>query len=89
MRRFLRVTALVVAVAAFSFWLAKGAHRGWSKTSVPVKKTDPITEIAYQDYEQRFVPGLDFLLAGVLCSVGVSLASFVGRRGAVRPFPSS
>lgn len=66
MRRFIRILALVIAVAAVALWLASGANRGWTATSVPVKTVDPVTSLEGIEYRPRFVPGLDFLGAGLL-----------------------
>lgn len=66
MKRTLQILALVVALGAAGFWLAAGANRGWTKTSVPVKTLDEVLGIEGITYEKRFVPGLDFLGAAVL-----------------------
>jgi hypothetical protein len=73
----LRLMALGLAVAAVAFWLARGANRGWSKDRVAREQTDPVTGIVGISYENRFVPGVDFLGASLLASAllaGVSLA---------------
>lgn len=62
----LRLLALVLAAAAAVTWLATGANRGWTKTSVPTKTVDEITGLESITYERRFVPGLDFLGAALL-----------------------
>ena len=54
MRTSLRLAALFLLVAAPATWLVTGANRVWSKTSVPVAKKDPVTEIEYQKFEKRF-----------------------------------
>ena len=43
---FLSVWVLVL-LAAGATWLATGANRGWTKTSVPVKTLDEVTGIVY------------------------------------------
>ncbi len=76
MKRTLQILALVTALGAAAFWLAAGANRGWTKTSVPVKTLDELLGIEGITYEKRFVPGLDFLGAAVLGAgalAGVSL----------------
>ena len=45
MKRLLQILALVVVFAATVFWLAAGAQRGWTKTSIPVKSVDEVTGI--------------------------------------------
>ena len=66
MKRSCRLLALILVVAACLIWLARGANRGWSKTSVPVRIVDEVTGIEGVQYRPRFVPGLDFLAAAVL-----------------------
>jgi hypothetical protein len=71
----LRAVAAILILAAAGIWFAAGANRGWTKTSVPVKRTDEITGITVDDFQKRFVPGVDFLGAALLGScilVGVS-----------------
>ena len=80
MQRSLQLLALAVAVLAVAWWLAAGTNRGWTKTSVPVTKTDEVLGIEGITYEKRFVPGLDFLGvalagAGVLAGLSVLLRS--------------
>jgi hypothetical protein len=65
MKRTLCILALVVALAAVSIWLATGASRGCTRTSVPVKTVDQVTGIEGIEYRKQFVPGVDFL-AGTL-----------------------
>jgi hypothetical protein len=76
MKKSLRLLALLLALASLGFWAAKGAHTGWSQDRVPVKQLDEVTGLEQITYEDRYVPGLDFLggglaLAGLLA--GVSL----------------
>ncbi|MBI5385103.1 MAG: hypothetical protein HZA90_10495 [Verrucomicrobia bacterium] len=66
MKRCFRIAALVLAVTVAGFWLAAGAHRGWTKTSVPVKTVDEVTGLEGLEYRKQFVPGLDFLGAALL-----------------------
>jgi len=76
MNRKLRRLAWVVGLLALAGWLAAGANRGWTKTSVPKKSIDPVTGLEGIVYESRFVPGLDLLgLAwlGAGALAGVSL----------------
>jgi len=80
MRTGLRFLALLLLVAAAATWLATGANRGWSKTSVPVAKKDPVTELEYQEFEKRFAPGVDFLGAALLGAAVLGGASFLFRK---------
>ena len=72
----LRWLAFLIVVTAFVSWAALGAKRGWTKTSVPVKKTDEVTGITVDDYQKRFVPGLDLLGAAVFGSALLAGLSF-------------
>jgi hypothetical protein len=76
----LRTIAAILIVVAAGLWLATGANRGWTKTSVPVKRTDQVTGITVDDYQKRFVPGLDFLGASLLGSGILAGASFLFRK---------
>lgn len=80
-KRILRTLALLVLLAALAVWAATGANRGWTKTTVPMKKTDEVTGITVDDYQKRFVPGVDFLGAALLGSVILGGASFLLRKG--------
>ena len=70
MKKLLRIIAVAVALTATATWLATGASRGWTKTSVEKKTVDEVTGIEGITYEKRFVPGLDFL-GGALLGTGV------------------
>lgn len=83
-RILLRGAGVLGALFVFCFWAAKGYHRGWSQHQVPVKQVDPITELEYVTYEKRFVPGIDYLGAGLLAGAVVFGATFLGRS---RPKP--
>lgn len=80
MPKILRILALVVAAAAAVTWLATGANRGWTKTSVPVKAVDEITGLESITYERRFVPGLDFLGAALLGAALLAGGSLLFRK---------
>jgi hypothetical protein len=75
-KKVFRAAAVLLFLAALVSWLGTGAHWGWTKTSVPVQRTDEVTGITVDDYQKRFVPGIDFLGAAFLGSAilaGVSL----------------
>ena len=78
-KKVLRTLAWLLLVAALALWVATGANRGWTKTSVPVKRTDEVTGITVDDYQKRFVPGLDFLGAALLGSGILAGTSFLFR----------
>jgi hypothetical protein len=75
----LRAFAAILLLGAIGFWLAMGANRGWTKTSVPKKIVDEITGIEGQTYENKFVPGVDFLAAVAALSLVLAGASFLFR----------
>jgi hypothetical protein len=68
-KRVFRIAAVLLFLAALVSWVAAGANRGWTKTSIPVRRTDEVTGITVDDYQRRFVPGIDFLGAALLGSV--------------------
>lgn len=76
----LRLLAVAVLVGANLWWIAGGAHRGWSQTRVPVYLLDEVTGITGITYESRFVPGLDFLGAAWLAAGVLAGASLFGRK---------
>jgi len=70
MKKLLRIIAVAVALLATATWLATGANRGWTKTSVEKKTVDEVTGLEGITYEKRFSLGLD-LLGGALLGAGV------------------
>jgi hypothetical protein len=86
------MAAVGLVMASLGYWLACGANRGWTKTSVPVKTLDDVTGIEGISYRKQFVPGVDFLGAAAILSGILGSASFVFRRkGAalVQPDPQN
>ncbi len=76
MKRTLRIVALVLVLAAGGTWLATGANRGWTRTTVPLRTVDRVTGLEGIEYRKQFVPGLDFLgaaLAGAALLAGATL----------------
>jgi len=63
MRRYLFFTSALLALGTTTFWALKGAHTGWSQTSVKTEQLDDITGLSFPVYQDKFVPGVDFLLA--------------------------
>ena len=66
MKRILRIIAAVLIVGAIAFWAAAGANRGWTKTRVPKKVMDEVTGLEGIQWQDKFVPGVDFLGAALL-----------------------
>jgi hypothetical protein len=72
MKKTLKILSLVVVLAAAIIWVVTGANRGWTKTSVQVKTLDPVTGIEGITYQDKFLPGVDFL--GAAAGLAVVLA---------------
>jgi hypothetical protein len=85
MRRVCQFGALVLLVTSLIWWLAAGAHRGWTQTSVPVKTLDEVTGIEGVDYQKRFVPGVDLLALAALVSGTLAGLSLLVRKSTVHP----
>ena len=81
MKTGLRITALLVAVLAAGLWFFGGMNTGWTKTKVGVPSKDPVTGIDFVQWENHFLPGLDFLAGGLAATVVLIGASFVAGRG--------
>lgn len=64
----LRILALIFALCVVLAWVGLGANRGFTKTAIAIKKTDPVTEIEFTEYQKGIVPGVDFLAAGLIGS---------------------
>ena len=79
MKKFLRILALVVVLAAAGTWFVTGANRGWTKTSVEKKTLDEVTGLEAITYEKKFRPGLDFLGAALLGAGALASLSFLFR----------
>jgi hypothetical protein len=73
----LRFLGLALLAGTAGSWALLGAHRGWSQDRVPVRQVDEITGIEYVTYEDRFVPGVDFLGAGGALATAVFCLSFL------------
>jgi len=71
-----------VAVAG---WLALGAHRGWTKTSVTRWEKDPVTEIDGPVIEKKFVPGIDLLVAGLAGALALFVVSLFVSKNKNKP----
>ncbi|MCC7373280.1 MAG: hypothetical protein IT581_01395 [Verrucomicrobiales bacterium] len=61
MRTVIRFVALGVALVGLVFWLFGGPNLGWTKTQIAVVRKDPVTDLEYTEWQQNFVPGIDFL----------------------------
>jgi len=68
----LRLVAAFCLVFGIVYWSGKGAHTGWSMDRVPTTQVDEITGIEFITYEDRFVPGIEWLGG----AVGLAVLSF-------------
>ena len=66
MKRTIRMIAAILIVGAIAFWAATGANRGWTKTRIPRKTVDEVTGLEGIQWQEKFVPGVDFLGAALL-----------------------
>jgi len=80
MRTSLQVVAALLALGVAAFWFFAGSNFGWTKTSVAEKFKDPVTEIEVDRYAKRFVPGVDFLGAGLVTAGALVGTSFFFRK---------
>ena len=81
-RLILRILALVLILASTAFWVYTGSHTGFSKDRVEIPQVDPITQIEYVDYEERFVLGVEYLALAYGLGVTSFGLSFVLRQKA-------
>ncbi|KXU37092.1 hypothetical protein AXK12_02300 [Cephaloticoccus capnophilus] len=73
----LRLLSAFCLVFGIVYWSGKGAHTGWSMNRVPVTQVDEITGIEFITYEDRFVPGIEWLGGAVgLAAVAFGLSFF-------------
>lgn len=80
MKRALQILAVVLAVATLSVWLAKGANTKFTKNRIQVKTVDPITEIEQVEWQDKFLPGLDFLGGGLITAGALFVGSLFIRK---------
>ena len=79
-RLVLRISALVLILVSTVFWISTGSHTGFSKDRVEIQQVDPITQIEYVDYEERFVLGVEYLVLAWGLGVTSFGLSFAFRR---------
>ncbi len=84
MRTALRLIALFIALMTLALWFFGGPNTGWTRTNEMVKAVDPVTGLEAITWETRFLPGLDFLGAGLFGATVLCGASLLVRK----PTPS-
>lgn len=80
MKTCLRWLALACLLLTLAVWGGTGANTKWTKTSLPVRKVDPVLEMEYTEWEKKFLPGIDFLAAGIVLSALVWGVSAIIRK---------
>ena len=80
MKKILLLLALFIALTATVTWVATGASRGWTKTSVPVKTLDDVTGIEGITYQKKFIAGVDFLGAAFIAAGALAGSSLLFRK---------
>lgn len=87
MKKALRIVAVVLIIGAVTFWAVTGANRGWTKTRVPQQVADPVTGLEGVQWQDKFVPGVDFLGAVALGAATLGVISLFVRKKS--KYPSS
>ena len=85
MQKILRIVALIVALLALGVWLATGAHRGWTKTSVTVVEIEPVTGLENPVQKKQFVMGVELLGAGLATAAALAGASLFFKTKSNKP----
>jgi len=70
-----------LATATLTAWLVTGAHRGWTRTSEAVEKTDEVTGLTYRTYQPCLKLGLDALGIGLGLSLAAGLIAWLATPG--------
>ena len=77
MKRPLVITGGFVALATLAVWLATGAHRGWTKTSVMITEIEPVTGQENNFQRKQFVMGIELLAAGIALAGLLTATAFL------------
>ena len=75
MKRLMRIASALFAAATVGTWVVFGMNTGWTKDSVQEKRIDAVTGIEQIVWTGKWVPGVDFLAAGLACSAGLLIGS--------------
>jgi hypothetical protein len=79
MRKLLRILAGLVLLGGLGLWAATGANTGWTKNRVAINTVDDVTGIEAVRYEEKFVPGIDFVGGIVVGAGALAAVSFAFR----------
>ena len=66
MKKSFRYSSIFIVITSLVLWIATGAHTGWSKSRIAIERIDPVTEIAYPVYQEKWVFGVDISLKMVI-----------------------
>ena len=80
MRTALRLAALFIALVTLVLWLFGGPNMGRTRMSEAVKVNDAVTGRESVASETGFLPGIDFLAAGLVGAGLVFGMSFLTRK---------
>ncbi len=80
MRCLLRLLCSALIFAACSWWIVTGARLGWWQTRVGVERVDEITGLSVVEWQERFVPGIETPLLGLLLGGAGFAATLIFRR---------
>ncbi|ATC63103.1 hypothetical protein CMV30_03545 [Nibricoccus aquaticus] len=79
-RIFLRFIGALLAVVIFTYWAAAGANTGFTKDKIALKKTDEVTGIEFVEYQDHFLPGIEFLAAGTGLGLALIAITFFRKK---------
>lgn len=80
MKRTLQAIAMLLAAGTIVTWAALGAHREWTKTKSEVVTLDEVTGLEKRTWEKTFLPGVDFLGAGLIAAGVLAGTSLLFRK---------
>ena len=80
MRCALRLLALLLLLVPVFWWSVAGARIGWWQTRVGVERTDEITGLSVIEWQERFVPGVETPVLGLLVGGALFAGTFLFRR---------
>ena len=83
MRMLVRIVAVVLLGGTLVWWFQSGKNAGWTKNRVAVERVDEITGINFTEYEDRFIPGIEYPVAAGVAAIGLTGLSFIRRRRVV------